>query len=132
MEYINKGKFALRVVVNSVIAAILFSLVTGILGGITKTGAVFSALVSLAVMLFGVPKLFEIHPGEEYETIVGFVFSIPVASLLVGLVNSLSEVKIPVLEIGGFGIGSVNLVWAIASYTVADLIYSYTVEKLFK
>lgn len=128
---VEKGKLIARIAINTVIAAFLYGIISNLLNNITGVGGlVLSAVISLAVLVFIVPWILELHPGKEYETLTSLVFSIPVGMTLIAAINGLFNVSLPILAISDMAIGSVSLVIAMTCFVVADLITSMIARQM--
>ncbi|MHA1329752.1 MAG: hypothetical protein ACTSR2_01620 [Candidatus Hodarchaeales archaeon] len=97
-------------------------LLTKLLAGIaTAGGVVLSTIASLAVLLFVVPAVLEMHPGEE--TLMSLIVALPVGFTLLSLLEALG-ISLPALPVSEVALGSMSLVLVITSYYIADLITS--------
>lgn len=118
----EKGKFALKVLLNVVIAGIIYSIATSIIGNFAAGGVILSSIISLAILLFAVPYVFEKHPGDEAQQLWEILLALPVGLVLVGVLNAMFGVTLPALTFNGFALGSLQLVYAFTAYIIADTI----------
>jgi len=122
----SKSNIALRVAMNSIVGAIIYSIVTAILNTINlssqdNNGFILTSVAALAILLWLVPFVFNKHPGEE--TLLSIILAFPAGLIIVSLINTLFNINLPILQFGEFAVGSLQFVLALTSYILADLIY---------
>lgn len=120
---IKKGKFALKVLVNIIIAGVIYSIANTIISNLTAGGVILSTIVSLAILLFIVPYIFQIHKGNESEQFLSLIVGLPVGFALLTLLGSWG-VKLPALPLEPLVLGSASIVYMLTSYFAADAITS--------
>lgn len=106
-----------RVLFNVVVAALILALAGNFLVGLGET---MGAIISLAIILFLVPMILQMRPGQE--TMISFIMAVPAGVAVVTLLNSLFNITIPILDTSA-GILSSGFVFLIGAYFIADIGY---------
>ena len=115
----NLGKFAFRLIFNVVVAAIILSLLTNVLGEFDNV--IVSSLITMGILLFVVPMILQRRPGQE--TFLSFILAIPVGVVMLNLLTEFfPTITFRILDTS-IGILSPEFGFLIGAYFLADLAF---------